>query len=89
MNTSILVQKLWKYCNVLRDEGMSYRQCVEQLTYLLFQKMVDERNRVAAVASYRSVSLVADAEIKASLKRSQSHHASRFATTSGCSGNLS
>jgi type I restriction enzyme M protein len=24
MNTSTLVQKLWNYCNVLRDDGMSY-----------------------------------------------------------------
>ncbi len=24
MNTSSIVQKLWNYCNVLRDDGMSY-----------------------------------------------------------------
>ena len=24
MNTSNIVQKLWNYCNVLRDDGMSY-----------------------------------------------------------------
>ena len=24
MNTNTLVQKLWNYCNVLRDDGMSY-----------------------------------------------------------------
>lgn len=24
MNTSTIVQKLWNYCNVLRDDGMSY-----------------------------------------------------------------
>ena len=24
MNSSTLVQKLWNYCNVLRDDGMSY-----------------------------------------------------------------
>lgn len=38
-----IVQKLWNYCNVLRDDGMSYGDYVEQLTYLLFPKMVDER----------------------------------------------
>jgi type I restriction enzyme M protein len=43
MNTSTLVQKLWNYCNVLRDDGMSYGDYVEQLTYLLFLKMADER----------------------------------------------
>jgi type I restriction enzyme M protein len=44
MNTNTLVQKLWNYCNVLRDEGMSYGDYVEQLTYLLFLKMADERS---------------------------------------------
>jgi type I restriction enzyme M protein len=44
MNTSTLVQKLWNYCNVLRDDGMSYGDYVEQLTYLLFLKMADERS---------------------------------------------
>jgi len=38
-----LVQKLWNYCNILRDDGMSYGDYVEQLTYLLFLKMDDER----------------------------------------------
>src|SRR5437764_11848306 len=31
-----IVSKLWNYCNVLRDDGMSYGDYVEQLTYLLF-----------------------------------------------------
>jgi len=44
MNNGI-VQKLWNYCNVLRDDGMSYGDYVEQLTYLLFLKMADERSR--------------------------------------------
>jgi type I restriction enzyme M protein len=45
MNSSAIVQKLWNYCNVLRDDGMSYGDYVEQLTYLLFLKMADERTR--------------------------------------------
>ena len=47
-----IVHKLWNYCNVLRDDGMSngdypsarLRTGVEQLTYLLFLKVADERN---------------------------------------------
>jgi hypothetical protein len=39
MNSATIVQKLWNYCNVLRDDGMSYGDYVEQLTYLLFLKM--------------------------------------------------
>ncbi len=38
-----LVQKLWNYCQVLRDDGLSYGDYVEQLTYLLFLKMAHER----------------------------------------------
>ncbi|MEP0884996.1 N-6 DNA methylase [Trichocoleus sp. ST-U3] len=41
--SSTIVQKLWNYCNVLRDDGVSYSDYVEQLTYLLFLKMADEQ----------------------------------------------
>lgn len=37
-----IVQKLCNYGNVLRDDGMSYGDYVEQLTYLLCFKMTDE-----------------------------------------------
>ena len=40
-----IVPKLWNYCNVLLDDGMSYGDYVEQLTYLLFLKMADERTK--------------------------------------------
>src|SRR6185437_12693620 len=40
-----IVQKLWNYCNVLRDDGLSYGDYVEQLPYLLFLKMAHERTR--------------------------------------------
>ena len=40
-----LVQKLWNYCNILRDDGLSYGDYVEQLTFLLFLKMADETAR--------------------------------------------
>jgi type I restriction enzyme M protein len=46
MNESAtLVQKLWNYCNVLRDDGLSYQEYIEQLTFLLFLKMADEQTR--------------------------------------------
>ncbi len=41
--SSAIVQRLWNYCNVLRDDGMSYGDYVEQLTYLLFLKMDEEQ----------------------------------------------
>ena len=44
MTTSVNIgQKLWSYCNVLRQAGLSYGDYLEQLTYLVFLKMMDER----------------------------------------------
>lgn len=40
-----IVQKLWSYCNILRDDGLSYGDYVEQLTYLLFLKMAHEQTQ--------------------------------------------
>lgn len=44
-NSQQIVQRLWNYCNVLRDDGVSYGDYVEQLTYLLFLKMADEQTK--------------------------------------------
>lgn len=41
--TRRLVAKLWNYCDVLRDDGVSTIDYVEQLTFLLFLKMGHER----------------------------------------------
>lgn len=41
-SSSTIVQRVWNYCNVLRDDGISYGDYVEQLTYLLFLKMDHE-----------------------------------------------
>lgn len=38
-----LVDKLWSYCSVLRDDGVGVIEYTEQLTYLLFLKMAHER----------------------------------------------
>jgi type I restriction enzyme M protein len=32
MNSATIAQKLWNYCNVLRDDSMSYGDYVEQFT---------------------------------------------------------
>ena len=45
MSSNGLVQRLWNYCNVLRDDGLSYGDYLEQLTYLLFLKMADEQTK--------------------------------------------
>lgn len=43
--SAAIVQRLWNYCTVLRDDGVSYGDYVEQLTFLLFMKLVDEQTK--------------------------------------------
>ena len=62
-DSTAIIQKLWNYCNVLRDDGLSYQDYIEQLTFLLFLKMADEQRsrRSAAVDRPRAARLaVAD-----------------------------
>ena len=42
MSTQDLVAKLWNLCNLLRDDGVTYHEYINELTYLVFLKMVDE-----------------------------------------------
>jgi hypothetical protein len=32
MTSNAIVLKLWNYCNILRDDGLSYQDYIEQLT---------------------------------------------------------
>lgn len=41
-----LVNKVWNYAHVLRDQGISYGDYLEQITYLLFLKMDAERTEL-------------------------------------------
>jgi len=41
-NASGIISKVWSFCHTLRDDGVSYGDYLEQLTYLLFLKMADE-----------------------------------------------
>src|SRR5664279_820900 len=42
MNAASIVSKVWSFCTTLRDDGVSYGDYLEQLTYLIFLKMADE-----------------------------------------------
>jgi type I restriction enzyme M protein len=42
MSSIDIVQKLWSFCDILRDDGISYHQYVTELTLLLFLKMAKE-----------------------------------------------
>jgi len=45
MSASEIVNKVWNYAHVLRDDGVGYGDYVEQITYLIFLKMADERQK--------------------------------------------
>ena len=40
-----IVNKAWNFAHVLRDDGLSYMAYTEQITFLLFLKMADERSK--------------------------------------------
>ena len=39
MSPAPIVSKVWSFCTALRDDGVSYGDYLEQLTYLIFLKM--------------------------------------------------
>jgi type I restriction enzyme M protein len=41
-NAAAITRKRWSLCGVLRDDGVSYGDYLEQITYLIFLKMADE-----------------------------------------------
>jgi type I restriction enzyme M protein len=45
MNTESLISKVWNFCHILREDGVSYGDYLEQLTFLIFLKMVDEYSK--------------------------------------------
>jgi type I restriction enzyme M protein len=62
--SSQIVSKLWNFCQVLRDDGLSYQDYLEQLVTLLFLKMADERAELTGAenpipAGYRWFNLAA------------------------------
>jgi type I restriction-modification system DNA methylase subunit len=38
-----IVGKLWGFCHTLRHDGIDYGDYIEQLTYFLFLKMIEEK----------------------------------------------
>ena len=49
-----IVQKLWGFCHTLRHDGIDYGDYIEQLTYLLFLKMADERGIDLSRTTFRT-----------------------------------
>src|SRR3569832_791440 len=65
MASNNIAQKIWSYCDTLRDDGIGYGDYLEQITYLLFLKMVDE---LAIADSKNKVNLPTGCEWKVLLK---------------------
>lgn len=45
LGTQEIVNKLWNLCNVLRDDGITYHEYLNELTYILFLKMAEETSK--------------------------------------------
>src|SRR5688572_8968797 len=43
-----LVQRVWNFAHVLKDDGLAFMDYTEQITYLLFLKMTWEQRQVGA-----------------------------------------
>lgn len=72
MSTAPIVQKVWNFCNTLRDDGVGYGDYLEQLTFLIFLKMADEvprppRNRDVGIQrgyDWNSLRMLKGAELE-------------------------
>mgnify|MGYP001799446227 CR=1 FL=1 len=49
LSTQEIVNKLWNLCNVLRDDGITYHQYLNELTFILFLKMAEETGNEADI----------------------------------------
>jgi type I restriction enzyme M protein len=58
MTTSSIVSKVWNYCNILRDDGVSYDDYLEQLTYLLFLKMAYEYSKPQHIKNQKRIMIM-------------------------------
>jgi type I restriction enzyme M protein len=45
---STVVQRVWNYAHVLKDDGLAFMDYTEQITYLLFLKMAWEQRQAGA-----------------------------------------
>lgn len=58
LGTHEIVNKLWNLCNVLRDDGITYHQYLNELTFILFLKMAEETGHEEDITEgYRWVDL--------------------------------
>ena len=92
MSPQQIVSKIWSYCQVLRDNGVSTLDYVEQLTFLLFLKMADEQTqptgpRVVVPDGYDWPSRCSTPEGTTS-RRTTSHVLEHLGKQPGCSAQI-
>ena len=64
-DTASIVSRVWSFCHTLRDDGVSYGDYLEQLTYLLFLKMADSNKQLNFVQHERTEAPVLKLNLKA------------------------
>jgi len=70
--SSTIVQKIWSFCDTLRDDGLGYNDYLEQLTYLLFLKMADENQskyNLPDVCEWQNLKLLSGGELQDKYER--------------------
>src|ERR1035441_5855335 len=50
ITASALVQRVWNYAHIFRDDGLAFMDYTEQITYLLFLKMAWEQRETGSSA---------------------------------------
>ena len=93
-SSSAIGQKLWNYCDVLRDAGLSYGDYLEQLTYLIFLKMMHERTQppYTELADYQPPAVPEGCDWPSLLSRDgdelEAHYRHTLETLAGLPGTL-
>ena len=70
-----IVGKLWGFCHTLRHDRIDYGDYIEQLTYLLFLKMAEEKG--AAIPSKNQGSGVRTLILQTSIVKKENSNAKK------------
>ncbi len=63
MTAESIAQKLWGTCNVLRDDGVTYHQYLNELTHILFLKLSEVKGFAKDIpAKYRWANFVNESD---------------------------
>lgn len=66
MSTQDLVAKLWNLCNLLRDDGVTYHEYINELTFLVFLKMAKETDTEDGRTEHEKTRVLKENEVRKS-----------------------